>query len=225
MPGEAVGLSAEEQVSQSPAARVGENDKIGRAPPAVSMPSHVPGLSSEEALRGLRRDGPNELPHAGTRNLPRILRDVLAEPMFALLLGAGLIYLLLGDRLEAVLLLIFASLSTAIAVLQEARSEHVLEALRDLTSPRALVVRDGGQQRIAGRDVVRGDVVLLSEGDRVPADARVIEARELQTDESLLTGESVPASKRAADRNIAPALQPGGDDQPYVFSGTLVVRG
>src|SRR6202012_3672447 len=102
------------------------------------------------------------------------------------------IYLVLGDRLEALLLLIFASFSVVIAVVQEARSERVLEALRDLSSPRALVIRDGRQQRIAGRDVVRGDLLLLSEGDRVPADAVLVEARELHTDESLLTGESVP---------------------------------
>ena len=212
-------------MGRSAAAHPGDGDKAGVRRLLIPEPERTPGLSSAEAVRRLHRDGPNELPHAGTRNPLRLLRDVLAEPMFALLLGAGLIYLLLGDRLEALLLLVFASLSIAIAVLQEARSEHVLEALRDLTSPRALVIRDGDRQRIAGREVVRGDMVLLAEGDRVPADARLIEARDLQTDESLLTGESLPVSKRAADRTAAPAVQPGGDDQPYVFSGTLVVRG
>ncbi|HQT80108.1 MAG TPA: cation-translocating P-type ATPase, partial [Rhodopila sp.] len=183
------------------------------------------GLSAAEAAERLRVEGPNELPRAGRRQFVRILRDVLGEPMFSLLLGAGLIYLLLGDTVEAVLLFAFASLSVGIAVIQEARSERVLDALRDLTSPRALVIRNSERQRIAGREVVRGDLVLLGEGDRVPADAILIEARELQTDESLLTGESVPVRKLAAQSGAESPTHPGGDDLPYVFSGTLVVRG
>ncbi|HEX2944255.1 MAG TPA: HAD-IC family P-type ATPase, partial [Rhodopila sp.] len=183
------------------------------------------GLSAAEAAKRLRVEGPNELPRAGRRQLGRILRDILGEPMFSLLLGAGVIYLMLGDMVEAVLLFAFASLSVGIAVVQQVRSERVLDALRDLTSPRALVIRDGERQRIAGRDVVRGDLVLLSEGDRVPADAILIEAHELQTDESLLTGESVAVRKRVAATEVEASPHPGGDDLPYVFSGTLVVRG
>jgi Ca2+-transporting ATPase len=192
----------------------------------VSRPAHhVSGLGTQEAAERLRRDGPNELPRAGRRKVWRILRDVLSEPMFGLLIGAGLIYLLLGDHVEALLLLVFASLSVAIAVIQEARSERVLDALRDLTSPRALVIRDGERRRIAGRDVVCGDLVLLSEGDRVPADAVLLEARELLTDESLLTGESVPVRKQAVATDVRQTVHPGGDDLPHVFSGTLIVRG
>ncbi len=183
------------------------------------------GLGAREAAEQLLRDGPNELPRAGRRSFFRIVWDIISEPMFGMLLGAGLIYLLLGDRLEAILLLAFASLSVAIAVIQEERSERVLDALRDLTSPRALVIRDGERVRIAGREVVRSDLIVLSEGDRVPADAVLIEARELQTDESLLTGESVPVRKRVSEAAVMPDMHPGGDDLPYVFSGTLVVRG
>jgi Ca2+-transporting ATPase len=183
------------------------------------------GLTHEEATRRLATEGPNEIPRSSHRRLLHIARDVLSEPMFALLLVAGLLYLLLGDTLEAILLLIFASLSVAIAVVQETRSERVLEALQDLTSPRALVIRDGERRRIAGREVVRGDLLVLSEGDRVAADAAVLEMSELQTDESLLTGESVPVRKTAVRPDIAAVAQPGGDDLPYVFSGTLVVRG
>lgn len=95
--------------------------------------------------------------------------------MLALLIGGGVIYLALGDLNEAIVLLVFASLSVAITVVQETRTEHVLEALRDLTSPRALVIRDGERVRIAGRDVVRGDLIVLAEGDRVPADAVLVE--------------------------------------------------
>ena len=145
--------------------------------------------------------------------------------MLLLLIASGTIYLVLGSLEEALLLIAFASLSVVITVVQESRTERVLETLRDLTSPRALVVRDGAQIRIAGRDVVRGDHVVLAEGDRVPADALLLEASDLLTDESLLTGESVPVRKRVADAQSESAPHPGGDDLPFVFSGSLVVRG
>ena len=189
------------------------------------MASREHGLTTAEAAARLAAEGPNELPRSGRRRLPRILRDVFSEPMFSLLIGSGVIYLLLGDRTEALLLLVFASLSVTIAVVQESRSERILEALRDLTSPRALVIRDGARQRIAGRDVVRGDAVVLSEGDRVPADGVLLEERDFATDESLLTGESVPVRKRAVPAGEDSSAAPGGDDLPYVYSGTLVVRG
>jgi Ca2+-transporting ATPase len=152
----------------------------------------------------------------------RIVFDVLREPMLALLLAGGVVYLLLGSRDEALILLAFACLSVGITVVQEARTERVLEALRDLTSPRALVIRDGQRQRIAGRDVARGDVIVLAEGDRVPADAALIEAQDLSADESLLTGEAVPVRKLAG---TATEASPGGEDQPMVYSGSLIVRG
>ncbi len=184
------------------------------------------GLSDAEAQARLLVEGPNELPRATRRTPWRIALEVVREPMLALLLGAGVVYLVLGDRQEAVILLVFASMSIVITVVQEARTERVLEALRDLTSPRALVVREGERRRIAGRDVVRGDVLVLAEGDRVPADAVLVESHDLQTDESLLTGESVPVRKIARGAADSAALRrPGGDDLPHVFSGSLVVRG
>ena len=146
--------------------------------------------------------------------------------MLALLLGGGVIYLALGDLNDALILLAFATMSILITVVQETRTERVLEALRDLTSPRALIIRDGERKRIAGREVVRGDFIVLAEGDRVPADAVLIQSHDLQTDESLLTGESAPVRKIAGvDVTPLKGLRPGGDDLPYVFSGTLVVRG
>ena len=170
------------------------------------------GLSEAEAASRLKAEGPNELPRAEKRTASRILLEVLREPMLAMLLGGGLIYLLLGDAREAVILLVFACLSVLITVVQEARTERVLEALRDLTSPRALVVRDGVARRIAGRDVVRGDIIMLGEGDRVPADAAVRIASDLQTDESLLTGESVPVRKTAVEGAISRNYRPGGPE-------------
>jgi Ca2+-transporting ATPase len=183
----------------------------------------IRGLSEKEAAARLKAEGPNTLPQADRRTFLRIVAEILREPMFALLLGAAVIYLVLGDLIEAVVLGIFACTSVLIAVVQESRTERVLESLRDLTSPRALVIRDGVEKRIAGVEVVRGDLVVLAEGDRVPADATVLAAHDLQCDESLLTGEPVPVRKIASPG--APPARPGGDDLPYVYSGSLVVRG
>jgi len=184
------------------------------------------GLSEADAQVRLKAEGYNELPRPDRRTPLRIILEVVREPMLALLLGGGVIYLALGDLKEALILLAFATMSVLITVVQETRTERVLEALRDLTSPRALVIRDGERKRIAGREVVRGDFVVLAEGDRVPADAVLIRGHDLQTDESLLTGESVPVRKTASsDVAQSTAHRPGGDDLPYVFSGSLVVRG
>ncbi len=187
------------------------------------------GLTPAQAAERLRTEGPNELPRTGVRSLGRIVVDVVREPMFGLLLAAGAIYLLLGDLAEALVLMAFASISVAIAVVQENRSERVLAALRDLTSPRALVIRAGQRLRIPGREVVRGDLIVLGEGDRVAADATLLDCADLMVDESLLTGESVPVRKTAAAQAppaaAADRFAPGGDDLPAVFAGTLVVRG
>ncbi|MFI5181943.1 MAG: cation-translocating P-type ATPase [Thermoanaerobaculia bacterium] len=182
------------------------------------------GLTDEEAARRLAADGPNELPSAKKRGLPRIALDVVREPMFLLLIACGSLYLVLGDVKEALLLLGFVFVVAGITIVQERKTERALEALRDLSSPRALVVRSGEKRRIAGRDVVRGDVLLLSEGDRVPADAILVHAASMSLDESLLTGESVPVSKRPGERTEGMG-PPGGDDMPFVFSGTLVIQG
>ena len=153
------------------------------------MPASYQGLSEAVAQARLKADGYNELPRPKRRTPLRIILEVLREPMLALLLGGGVIYLALGEPKDALILLAFATMSVGITVIQEARTERVLEALRDLTSPRALVVRDGEPKKIAGREVVRGDVILLSEGDRVPADALLLQSHDLQTDESLLNGQ------------------------------------
>ncbi|MEE4347847.1 MAG: HAD-IC family P-type ATPase, partial [Paracoccaceae bacterium] len=181
------------------------------------------GLTTAAAKARLAADGPNELATTERRSAFRIVLDVLKEPMLLLLLVGGVVYLLLGSKAEALILLAFACMSIGITAVQEARTSRVLEALRDLSSPRALVIRDGTRLRIAGRDVVRGDLIVLSEGDRVPADAMLIEATDLSADESLLTGEAEAVRKRVGvDRSD---VRPGGHDLPQVFSGTLIVRG
>jgi Ca2+-transporting ATPase len=184
------------------------------------------GLSGTEAAACLAAEGFNELPRTARRPVFKIVIEVLREPMLALLLAGAAVYLLFGEAHEAVILAVFATFSVAITAVQQTRTERVLEALRDLTSPRALVLRDGQRQRIPGREVVRGDVVLLAEGDRVPADALLLGAEDLHADESLLTGESLAVRKRAATPGEAgTAWHPGGPDLPAVFSGTLIVRG
>ncbi len=184
------------------------------------------GLSAAEVAERLAADGPNLLPQVGRRTVWRIISEVIREPMLALLLVGGLAYLLLGDLIEALILLVFASFSVVVTIMQESRTEHVLEALRDLSAPRALVIRDGKQLRVAGCEVVRGDIMLIEQGDRIAADAVLLEANDLLADESLLTGESLPVGKRAATvGEDATALRPGGDGQPLVYSGSMATRG
>ncbi len=184
------------------------------------------GLSEEEARRRLSAEGPNALPQGKRRTLKRIIVDVMREPMLALLAVGGLVYFALGDIHEALVLIAFACVSIIITVAQEARTERAVEALRDLTSPRALVIRDGRQIRIAGNEVVRGDLVLISEGDRVAADGVLLGNDGLSLDESVLTGESVPVDKGiVSDLDEVKMPRPGGDGLPFVFSGSLVVHG
>ena len=215
-------------------------------PPAFDI-HNLKGLSSAAAAERLRLDGFNELPSSKPRSIFAIAWEVVQEPMFLMLVACGVIYLALGDTREALMLLGFVFVVMGITLYQERKTERALEALRDLSSPRASVIRDGQQTRIAGREVVRGDLLLLREGDRVPADAVLLHTTNLSVDESLLTGESVPVRKQAAEslamvgrapralsgvaalRPPCPSqtepLRPGGDDTPALFSGTLIVQG
>lgn len=183
------------------------------------------GLSGTEAQHRLQSEGWNDLPTAKPRSLLAIAWTVVREPMFILLIACGSIYLLLGSREDAYILLGSVFIIMGMSFAQERKSERALEALRDLSSPRALVLRDGEQKRIPGRDVVQGDIVLLAEGDRVPADAFLFESQGMTIDESLLSGESVPVRKAASTDAMAEFAPPGGDDHPYVYSGSLVVQG
>lgn len=162
---------------------------------------------------------------ARRRDALRIASEVVREPMLLLLVAGGGIYLAVGDVYEALILLVSVFVVIGITVYQERKTERTLEALRDLSSPRALVVRDGVEQRIAGREVVPGDLVLLHEGDRAPADGVLVECNAFSVDESLLTGESLPVSKSAATADIRAMGLPGDEAQPFVFSGALVVQG
>ena len=191
---------------------------------ADNAPPLDEGLSATEAMRRLAEDGPNALPGGQRRSWLTIVWETAREPMFLLLLAAGTLYLVFGELQEGLILFGFVLVTLGLTLYQEGKTERAIEALRDLTSPRALVIRDGQRVRIAGREVVRGDWVVLAEGDRVPADGTLIAGSGLQVDESLLTGEAVPVSKIVAEGEPAPA-RPGGDDTPFVYSGSLVVAG
>lgn len=168
------------------------------------------GLSRSQVLRRQESEGYNELPTVKPKRFINIVISVLREPMVYLLLGCGLVYLMIGDRQEALMLIGFLFLIIGIEVVQENKAERALEALKELSSPRSLVLRDGAKQRIPGIDVVREDLIFLNEGDRVPADAALISGSNIAADESLLTGESLPVEKPINSK---------------VFAGTTIVRG
>ena len=186
--------------------------------------SGIAGLCEAEALERLRLEGYNELPSSKKRSILAIAFEVAREPMFLLLLSGGAIYMLLGDMQEAFMLLGFVFVVIGITLYQERKTERALEALRDLSSPRAAVIRDGEQKRIAGREVVREDIIILAEGDRVPADALLLACVNLSVDESLLTGESVAVRKVVCDGNLE-IPRPGGEDLSAVYAATMVVNG
>jgi Ca2+-transporting ATPase len=181
-------------VSDSPSNRLSLAARVPFVADALQIEDLV-GLHEVDAQARLQQDGPNELPAQQKRNLLAIVLEVVREPMFLMLVAAGVVYLLLGEPTDALMLLGFVFVVMTITIVQARRTEHALEALRDLSSPRALVIRDGQRRRIAGREVVAGDLVVLAEGDRVPADGLLRQALHLATDESLLTGESVPVRK------------------------------
>jgi len=140
------------------------------------------------------------LPGTERKPLHRIVLKVLAEPMFLMLLVAGVLYLVLGDLAEAVFLLASIFLVIGITLVQERRTQRALEALRDLSAPRALVIRDGTKIRVSGPEVVPGDLLVLHEGDRVAADAALLEGY-LDVDESLLTGEAIAVARSPEARH------------------------
>lgn len=182
------------------------------------------GLTSEEVKKRIERDGYNELPGSKSRSFLTIIAGVIKEPMFLLLVACGTLYMFLGDIEEGFMLLGFVFVVMGIEFYQERKSEKALDALKDLASPRAIVIRDRAEIRIAGREVVQDDLIVLQEGDRIPADATVLESVNLLVDESLLTGEPVPVRKHDW-AGEAGDVQPGGDDLPFVYSGSMVVQG
>ncbi|WP_159016254.1 cation-translocating P-type ATPase [Cognatiluteimonas profundi] len=179
-------------------------------------PEALPGLSSDEAAARLQRDGANALPEPERKHPWATVASVLREPMLLLLLAATAVYMLLGDPQEAALLGASVLVVIGLTVYQERKSERALQALREMATPRARVIRDGEPRMVPSLDVVVGDVLLVAEGERIAADARVLDETDLYADESLLTGESVPVR-----RGVAQAA----DEDALLHASTLVVRG
>ncbi len=175
------------------------------------------GLSHEEANAKLTSEGYNELPSSGPKNIWRIAMDVVKEPMFLLLISCGVLYMLLGDYREGAILVSATLIIIFITFYQSQKTEKALAALKNMSSPRALVIRDGTEIRIPGREVVIGDLMVLQEGDRIAADAVLVDSMNLHVDESLLTGESFPVEKLHSKTDDSQAV--------LVYSGSLIVQG
>lgn len=185
------------------------------------------GLSEADADARLARFGPNEIAAAKGRSVLRIMLETMREPMFLLLAGASGLYLFLGDVGEGLFMVGVAAAAVALVVAQEARSERALSALRDLAQPQARVLRDGMERRIGARGLVPDDILLVGEGERMPADGALVAGGVLSVDESVLTGESAPVAKQPSSSALPAAEEPlpGGEAGSQLFAGTLVVRG
>jgi Ca2+-transporting ATPase len=185
---------------------------------------NIKGLSSEEVVSRQKLNGFNELPSSKPKSVFSIILQVIREPMFLLLVACGTLYMWLGDTGEGLMLLSSVIIIIIITFYQEKKTERALEALRDLSSPRTLVIRNGVEKRMASRELVVDDMIVLQEGDRVTADAIVIHALNLKTDESMLTGESAAVQKSEWDGKKEFSFTPG-ENQPFVYSGSLVTQG
>lgn len=177
----------------------------------------INGLTSIQAAEKIKLEGYNELASAKPKNILRIALEVIKEPMFLLLISCGVLYMILGDFKEGIILLSAIFIIIFITFYQYQKTEKALEALKKLSSPRALVIRDGKEIRIPGREVVTDDIIIINEGDSIPADAVLLDSLNISVDESLLTGESVPVVKNVQLDEA--------NTQVMLFSGTLVVQG
>jgi len=182
------------------------------------------GVDDKQALSYLQEHGYNELPSAKSKSAFLIIVQVLKEPMFILLIACGSLYVLLGDIGEGLMLMASVIIIIIITFYQEKKTERALEALRELSSPRALVIRNGEEKRIAGREVVVNDLIVLQEGDRICADAIVLDSLNLKADESILTGEAIAVRKTEWDGK-QPFVFPSGEGSSFIYSGTMVVQG
>jgi len=182
------------------------------------------GLIESEVLDLRKRYGYNELPTQRPKSFWDTLIHVFQEPMILLLFVGGAVYLLLGEPKDSLALMVTVFVVIGITLFQERKTEKAIQALKDLSSPRALVIRNGIQVRIAGNEVVPGDILLLQEGDRVPADAVILDSLNLFADESLLTGESLPVQKYVWEGTTSMTI-PTGMGAHHAFSGTLIAQG
>ena len=191
---------------------------------SIELTPLATGLNPDQVRQSRRRSGANVLPVAPRRGLARIALGVLREPMFLLLILAAAVYLMVGSLGEGLLLAGFALISIGLVALQERRSERAVEALKALGDPVVCVRRDAQLQRIDAAELVVGDLILIDEGERIPADGWIRETEALQVDESQLTGESVMVTKRALASGQISGTEPE-QEQHQVYSGSLVSTG
>lgn len=177
----------------------------------------VKGLTTIEAKARQQSQGYNALPDREKRSFIKIIVGVLTEPMIFLLVSVVVVYFLLGDKTEAMVLMVSVLVIIGIELYQDSKTEKALEALRGLASPSCNVIRDGKHMVIPSRELVVGDVFLVSEGERVPADAVLLDAENIMADESLLTGESIPVDKDEAVTD--------DEKKRKIFSGSMIVKG
>ncbi|MFM7457268.1 MAG: cation-translocating P-type ATPase [bacterium] len=182
------------------------------------------GLSQEEALERLKKDGPNELSAANPRNFFTISLDVIREPMFILLALCCILYIILGDLEQALILSVFVAVIIGITLFQSWKTENTLNSLKDLSSPKSLVIRDSQELYIPSRELVIDDILILNEGDKVAADVIVLNTANLMVDESSLTGESVPVRKNTWGQGSS-ITKPGEEGGVVVYNGTLITQG
>ena len=215
------------------AGSAGASPGIVAAPPFHSLGPHVveemlgtdigAGLRAEEAARRLAAQGPNELPAKPPATLLSLFADQFKDFLVLLLLGAALVSLLLGEWLDAVVILLLVILNAGIGVAQESKADRALASLRKMAAPEARVIRSGRSEHVPARELVPGDLVLLESGSLVPADVRLTEAVNLQLQEASLTGESTPVEKDAES-----ALDEGtpiADQCTMAWMGTTVTFG
>lgn len=181
------------------------------------------GLTAEEALRRLRETGPNTLPERPPERYAAIFIRQFRSPLIYLLFAAGASVLVIGERADALVIFAVLLFNAIVGALQEGRAQNTLRALKTFSETKATVLRSGEEMIIPDAEVVLGDIIVLREGEKVPADARVILVRNLSADEAALTGESEPVVKASA-----PLLKPNlpvAEQKAMVFKGTHIVAG
>jgi len=189
-----------------------------------SFTNPVIGLSNQQVDKILKRDGFNESPNQKARTIFSLLKELVTEPMISLLLVGSLVYFIIGEPKDALVLSFMILVIVVITIIQERKTEKALEALKGISNPKAFVIRNGKQIQILTREIVAGDIIILREGDRVAADGFVIDSTNISVNESLLTGESVPVNKIAYSGEDV-SIVPGGQNRTMVYGGTLIVAG
>ena len=181
------------------------------------------GLSPAEAADRLHRYGRNELAAAARARWPQMLAEQFKDLVVWVLLGSTLLALVVGETIDAIVILAIVVLNAVLGVVQESKAEQSLAALKRTAAPTARVMRDGEIREVPAAELVPGDLVLLEAGNAVPADLRLVETASLRVDEAALTGESVPGAKRAEE--VLPVETPAADRANMAFAGTLISSG